>query len=175
MERKKAAINLLKIISGTAAILTIANALNPDSVEEDPRSADFGKIKVGNTRFEMTGGMASVVTLAFRLIRGSTKSSLTGKVSELNTGKFGARTGADVIYNFFENKLSPFSSVIKDILKGETFEGKEPTLLGELKNLLVPIPITNYEELKNDPNSAPILLSIIADGLGIGTNTYSKK
>lgn len=173
--RKQAAINLIKIIGGTAAVLTIANAINPDSVEEDPRSADFGKIRIGDTRFEVTGGMASLVTLAFRLIQSSTKSSTTGKVTELNTGKFGAPTGKDVLYNFFENKLSPAVSVMKDILEGETFKGEKPTLIEEVKNLLMPIPITNFMELKDNPNSANIILAMIADALGIGTNTYSKK
>lgn len=172
--RKQAAINLTKIVSGTAAILTIAKAINPDSVETDPRSSDFGKIKIGNTRFDVSGGMASVVTLASRLITQSSKSSSTGKVSQLNTGEFGSQTGTDVVYNFFENKLSPAASIVRDILKGQDFEGNKPTILGELNNLLTPLPISNYQELTKDPNAAPVLLAMAADALGIGTNTYGK-
>jgi len=40
----------MRAVLGTAAVLTIAKALKPGSVEDDPRSADFGKIKIGNTR-----------------------------------------------------------------------------------------------------------------------------
>jgi hypothetical protein len=172
--RKEAAKNLTKVILGTAAVLTIAKALNPDSVEEDPRSSDFGKIKIGNTRFDVSGGMASVITLAARLISMSSKSSTTGKVSPLNSGGFGSSTGTDVVYNFFENKLSPAAAIIKDLLKGEDFQGNKPTIIGELNNLLMPLPISNFIELKDDPNSAPILLAMMADALGIGTNTYGK-
>jgi len=179
--RKQAAINLVKVISGIAGVLTIANAVKPGSVETDPRSADFGKIRVGDTRFDVTGGMSSLVTLASRLITMSSKSSTTGKVTQLNaktkTGApmYGAQTGKDVVVNFLENKLSPMASVIKDLLEGADFNGNSPTPVNELKNLLEPIPVATYEELKKNPKSADILMSMILDALGISVNTYSAK
>ena len=179
--RKQAAINLLKIVSGTASVLAIAKILKPESVELDPRSADFGKIRIKDTRFEVSGGMASVITLASRLITSSTKSSLTGEVKPLNArdknGKplYGGQTGTDVVYNFFENKLSPAAAVVKDLLKGQDFEGNKPTLGSTAKNMFVPFPFTNFQELQTNPNSANTLIAMIADALGIATNTYSKK
>jgi len=171
--KKQAAVNLVKIVSGTAAILVIAGAVSPGSVDWDPRSADFGKIKIKNTRFDVSGGMASVITLAARQITNSTKSSTTGLVKELGTGEFGASTRLSVAYNFFENKLSPMYSAIKNLLKARDFEGKRPTPISTLKDLFVPIIITNYKELKDDPESADMLLAMIAEGLGISTGTYS--
>jgi hypothetical protein len=172
--RKQATINLVKVITGIAGVLATAEAIRSGSVEKDPRSTDFGKIRVGNTRFDVSGGMASLVTLASRLITMSSKSSTTGKVTPLNSGDFGAMTGKDVIYNFFENKLSPLLSVMKDLAQGEDFNGNKPTLGGELKNLFVPLSITTLDELMKDPNSANPVLAIIADVLGIATNTYGK-
>lgn len=172
--RKQASINLLKVVTGTAAVLTVANALMPGSVETDPRSSDFGKIKVGDTRFDVTGGMSSLLVLASRLATMSSKSSTTGKVNPLNSGKFGAQTGEDVIVNFFENKLSPILSVVKDLAKGQDFNGNKPTIGHELENLFVPLSVSTYNELKADPNSADIVLSMIADGLGLVANTYGK-
>jgi hypothetical protein len=171
--KKQAAMNLVKIIGGTAAVLATANAVKPGSVQKDPRSSDFGKIKIGHTRFDVSGGMASIVTLAARLLTMSSKSTTTGQVTKLNSGKFGAQTGTDVVYSFLENKLSPIAGVIRDLLKGQDFQGKKPTLKGEASNLFMPLPVTNYLELKNDPQSANKLLAIIADALGIGTNTYA--
>jgi hypothetical protein len=174
--RKQAALNMVKTVGGIAAILAIAKAIDPKSVEEDPRSADFGKIRVGDTRFDVTGGMASIATLAMRQMRNSTKSSMTGKVTKLNTGKYGMPTRGTVLWNFFENKLSPAASVVNETwFKGKDRQGNKPTLLGETSNLLTPLPITTYLELKNNPNSAPILAALVADELGISTNTYSKK
>ena len=172
--RKQAAINLTKIILGTAAVLGTAKIIDKKSVDFDPRSSDFGKIKVGNTRFDVTGGSSSLAILAARLLTSSSKSSTTGKVSALNTGKFGSQTTLDVVYNFFENKLSPATSVVKDLLKGQTFQGTKPTIGNEAVNLFVPLPVTTGIELYQNPHSANIILSLIADGLGIATNTYGK-
>lgn len=171
--KKQAAINLAKVISGTASILGVAHAINPKSVELDPRSSDFGKIRVGNTRFDVTGGMSSIATLSARLLSQSTKSATTGVVKKLNSG-YGSPTGMDVATDFFANKLSPAASVVKDLIKQEDFNGNKPTVPGELKNLFVPLPITTFKELRDDPRSANVLLGILADGLGISTNTYGK-
>lgn len=171
--RKQAAINTVKIITAMAGIMAITHAINPNSVELDPRSSDFGKIKIRDTRFDITGGMASLATLAARSVTLSSKSTTTKKINKLNSGKYGAQTLRDVFVDFASNKASPAAAVILDTwLRGTDFSGKKPTLKGELENFLVPLPITNYQELKNDPNSANKLLAILADALGISTNTY---
>jgi len=171
--RKEAAINTVKVIGAIGITLAIAKALRPDSVEEDPRSSDFGKIKIGNTRFDITGGMSSLAVLGSRLVTMSSKSSVTGIVSPLNSDTYGAKSGMDVLGSFFEGKLSPITSLVRDVLKGHDFSGKHITVVGEMANLAAPLMITNAIELYQDPKSAPLLLAMIADGLGIGTNTYS--
>ena len=181
--KKQAAYNLAKIVATTGAILWTADQLWPGSVEWDPRSANFGKIKIGDTRFDVTGGMASVVTLASRVTptmhNGEwgfySKSSITGKYTKLNSGKFGAYTVMDVIDNYWQGKLSPIAGAFRDVARGQNFQGKEPTVGNVALNLLTPIPIQTYLELKNNPNSADLLLSMILEGLGISANTYSKK
>ena len=178
--RKQAAVNVVKVISGVAAILAIAEAVKPGSIEKDPRSSDFGKIRIGDTRFDVSGGMASIITLASRLIptiwgQGYSKSSTSGKIQKINSGKFGAPTGQDVVFNFFTNKLSPVGSVVRDMINEKDFDGDKTTFTGELSNLGLPMPIATYEELKNNPNSADTLLSMIADAHGFSANTYSKR
>lgn len=170
--KKQAAINLVKVVSGTAAVLVLADSIAPGSVQWDPRSTDFGQIRVGNTRFDVSGGARSIITLAARLATGSTVSG--NHVVELNTGKFGAPTSLDQVVNFFTNKASPATGVLVSFLKGRNFEGEKPTIAGEALNLVKPLMVSNYEELKNNPNSANILVSLLADALGIGTNTYGK-
>jgi hypothetical protein len=142
-------------------------------VEKDPRSADFGKIRVRDSRFDVTGGMGSILTLAARLATNSTKSSTTKRVTQLGTGKFGSSDRVDVLVNFAQNKFSPAASVMKDLLVGHDFKGNKPTVLGEASNLLTPLPVANAWESFKNPNAAPLLSTIIADGLGISVNTYS--
>lgn len=178
--RKQAAKNLLKIITGTSAIITVANAVHPGSVELDPRSSDFGKIKVGHTRFDVTGGSSSIFTLAARLApvligkAPETKSTTTGQITKLNSGAYGSQTGMDLINNFFDNKLSPVASVVRDVMKGQNQNtGTKPTIGNETSNLFTPLGIQNYEQMKNDPKAANTLMTAIIDGLGINANTFS--
>lgn len=170
--RKEAAKNLLKIVAGTSTVLAIADKLHPGSVEWDPRSSDFGKIRIGDTRFDVSGGMASMITLVARVAKQSTKSTSTGQITKLGT-KFGQKSGSDVAFDFFAGKLSPASSFLKHLFIDRAgYMGEPLTVKGELTNLFVPMPITTFQELRLNPNSANNLLAIIADGLGISTNTY---
>ena len=169
--KRHAAINLLKAASAVGAILVTADAVLPGSVDWNPTSSDFGKIKVGDTRFDVTGGMGSLVILGQRLASVFTgtgvKSSSSGKITSLTSGEFGQPTAIDEIVNFFGNKLSPAGAVVKDLLKGKDFTGNKPTIVGELGNLFVPMPITQAIETANTPNSADALLATIADALGV--------
>ncbi len=169
--KKQAAINLLKTVAGITTVLATAKTLYPDTVEKDARSSDFGKIRVGNTRFDVAGGMAGFATLGARLFTNSSKSSTSGKITELGEG-YKAPTRWSVTSDFFTNKFSPIFSETKQRMEGETFSGEDPTVLKSLVNLLAPLSIANAWETKEEKDRANLLLIIISDALGIGTNTY---
>lgn len=181
--RRQAAGNLLKIVGGMAAVLFTAEQLWPESVEWDPRSSNFGKIKIGNTRFDITGGMGSMVTLAARLtpvfkdgkVQFWSKSAVSGRWTNLAAGKYGQQTGLDVLESFWEGKLSPSLGIVRDVLKGSTFDGEPVTVSSALRTLTVPISYQSFTEAMNDPNAAPLLAVFILDGLGIGSSTYGRK
>ena len=170
--RKQAAINLLKMASSMAVILMISKGLDDDSVEWDSRSANFGKIKAGDKRFDVTGGMSSLLVLASRIATQSTKSSVTDVVTEFDGG-YGAPDGMDMLWNFTENKFSPVFSVIKQLVEQKTFEGEKPTVMNQLKNLTIPIVIEQGYEAAQRETMANTLLVIIADALGVSANVYS--
>jgi hypothetical protein len=167
--RKQAALNLVKVISGTAAILTIANALKPGSVDWDPRSSNFGKIKVGSTKFDVTGGMGSIAVLAAQLAKNQTKSATTGVLNDMGTG-LGQQNRFDVTVDFFANKASPAAAVVRDLMKGQDFNGNKPTVASSAKNLLVPLPVSLAVDNRNDPQKANQLLISLVDGLGVATS-----
>ena len=178
--RRESAKNLAKMAGSVASVLFIAEQLWPGSVESDPRSANFGKIKIGDTRFDVTGGMASLVTLASRLVptihNGKlgfwSKSGTSGKYTDLLAGKYGQQTALDVLENFVEGKTSPLAGALRDIWKGEHFGGEKVTPGSTLKNLVTPISIQTFQDLRTNKDAAPTLSSMILDGLGISTSTY---
>jgi hypothetical protein len=178
--RKQAAENLLSVIVGQAIVYGIATLIKPDWTEWDPTSSDFGKLKVGNTRFDISV-TAPLIRLAARLgpllfgAKSSIKSSTTGKTIELNTGKYGSLTGLDVLYDFLENKKAPALEVIWARLSGKyKYTDETPTVAGDLRTLFVPLPIENVFELTDSEESANLLISIIADEYGVFTSTYGR-
>lgn len=172
--RKEAAKNLGKIVLTSAAIITIANAIKPGSAETDPRSSDFGKIKVGNTRFDYTGGAGSLIVLASRISTLSSKSSTTGVVKKLNSGEYGSQTGLDVLVDFLAGKTPPTTGAIVAALRGADFKGEKPTLGSQIQRVTVPITIQNAIALKDD-NSTSAVLGVLLDAFGINATTYSKQ
>lgn len=169
--RMEAAKNLIKTLAGIGTVLATAQMLwGDDAVEWDPRSSDFGKIKIGKTRFDITGGNGSLITLLGRQITGETKTK--GNIKSITTGKFGAPSRGSVLMNFTENKLSPLAQEIQDRLVGKTFEGNKPTLMNTAKNFFVPLGIANINETKDQKDRADLLLIGIMDALGVGSQTY---
>jgi len=176
--RKEALTNLMKIIGGIAATTTAINALKPGTVEIDPRSTDFLRVKIGDTRFNYTGGLGSVITLASRvapliLLQESYTKNSKGELVELNSGKYGSRTGFDVLTDFMQGKSSPLLGMILSQLEGQTFGGDRLTVGNQITNLAMPLPIQNYVETQQNPKSADLLMTTIADAIGLFATTYS--
>ena len=173
MAKREAATNLLKIVGITATVIAIANALKPGSAELDPRSSDFGKIKVGDTRFDITGGASSIVTLAARLLTNTKKSATTGVAMPYGIG-YGADTRLDAFSNFMLNKTTPPAGVVRDLLKGENWKGEPFTWGDSLYDAFTPIILRQTIDLK-DNASADRIAGVIADGLGISSTSFTKK
>ena len=180
---REAAKNTLNVIATVAAISTIAKILDPTSVDSDPRSTNLGRIKVFGHWTDITGGMASIATLAARLTPsvhdgkwGFWYKSSKGNYTDLMAGKYGQLTALDVAENFFEGKLSPALGIIRDVWRNEVFGGGKPTPKALAKGVTTPISIQNFEQLKKDPNTTSILGTMILEGLGfsIGISSTQK-
>jgi hypothetical protein len=84
-----------------------------------------------------------------------------------------------LVEDFFQNKLSPIAGEGLNSLKGETREGGRPftpseplTWIETAGRLITPLPVKNTMEVLKDPNAAPLVATLILDGLGFGANTY---
>ena len=181
--KKQARLVLTRIIATVATALTIAKFIDPDSVDEDPRSTNFGKIKLFGHFVDITGGMASLATLASRIIPtihngewGLWKKSSTGNWTNMIAGQYGQEDAWDLVVNgLFSNKLSPIAGVVRDALRGEMFGGETFNFKNAVSNLITPLSIQNYQDMKDDPDSSFILGSVIVEGLGFSTSTYRYK
>jgi len=168
--RQVGAIQSLKGIAVIAAFLALADALDPDSVEWNPNKTTFGGIKKGTIIYEPFKMFTPYVVLASRLLTGSYV-AITGKTTQLNTGRYGQLTKYDVLVNFMAGKASPPLRILIDILRGENFRGEKPTITGEVTGVLTPIPAQTARELYNNPYVADEdkILAMIAEFLGVRT------
>jgi len=161
-----------QLVSTTGAGLTILGLakMAGAKVGTDWRSADFGKIIIGNTRFDVWGGFVQYARLAGQLFTGEVVSSTTGKVSRLGEG-YRPRTQADILRTAVEYKLSPPFSFALSLLKGQEAFGGEFKLTDEVAKRLIPIVIQDLVDVYKDD---PSLLPISALGIfGVGLQTYS--
>lgn len=171
--QKKAAQNLVKFIMGSASILAIASMFgDDDTVEWDPRSSDFGKIRIGDTRFDVSGGTAGVITLAARLLTGETKNT-KGIMVKLGDPKvYKGDNRWSVTWNFFQNKFTPTWQVAKTLMTGKNFNGEPPTVSNVLWDMYAPIGIQNFLETAENERAANLIAILVSDALGISTGTY---
>ena len=119
--RKVIARDLAEYYATGMGVMAMAKAGGAE-IEDDPRSSDFGKIKVGNTRYNYWGAFQPMASLAGRIYSGEIKSTGTGKIKD--------KSRIGIIGAFLRTKLAPVPGRLIDIGLGETVLGDpvEPTL-----------------------------------------------
>ena len=169
--RKQALRGMAQLLGGISLTLWMAKMAGAE-VGLDPRSADFAKIKVGDTRVDIAGGLQQYLVAASRLVKGESVSSTTGKVTSLTETGFAKPSRADILANFAENKLAPVPAWGVDFLKGENFAGDKFDPLKEGGRAFLPLGLENaYEGYKvgGPPTGAA---SLLLGGIGFGVQTY---
>lgn len=134
----------------------------------NPLSNRFGRVTFPGTAIgiDFTGGNRSVVGLMSNLYKGKYYDARLGIWRE--KGFFQMSDGKPY-YDFVTAKFAPVPAVLRDMIKGEHFGGKEVTPQSIVTNLLMPITVDNVLTegvSKNDWSSA--LLVLAGEGLGLG-------
>ena len=155
---------------GIGLTLALAEWAGADVVR-DPRNIDFGKIKVGNTRVDITGGHQGYVVNAYRILKKESVSSTTGKVTELEGG-FGNRSRVSVAADFFKNKLAPVARYGVGYGENESFGGGEFDPLKEAGKSFVPIGVAGTIEAYKQGGAVPAAVTGGLGGIGFGAQTY---
>jgi hypothetical protein len=173
--RKMAVRSFLKLIGTGTAILSIAKLAGGDDVqvEDDPRSSDFGKIRIGNARWDVWGGYQQWVVLASRMISGQSKAASTGQIRDLSENKWPYNNSRlDTAYRFTEGRLAPVPSLVFDLMRGQTAIGEPITISGEAMNKLVPLYIQDITETIKEDNAKLTVGVGIPSFFGVGTQVF---
>jgi len=168
--RKIAAGLIVKFIAANLILLAALKAMFGDkiSVETDPRSSDFGKIRFGNVRLDFWAGYQQISRVVAQVVTG-TKKTGTGKVRPVTRAEAGLR--------FLRGKLSPAASLVWDMTEGQSFVGEEmeatPSgIAKEVFNRSVPMSIQDVVDATRHQGLTAGILTLPMATLGVGVSAY---
>lgn len=137
--RNEAARQLASFVGVNAAILGMIKATGAGDVELDPRSSDWGTIRIGNRRYDPWAGYKPIVNLIARsgvtakntlaeYLPEGTLATDTPNVKQINTpdgpGLLYTKSGLKIIGDFLRAKLAPVPGEVANQLTGRDVTGQ---------------------------------------------------
>lgn len=173
--RKEALSSLVAFSALLGGTLTAIAATGVE-VGADPRSADFGKVKIGNTRYDISGGFVQYPRLLSQILTGQKVSSTSGAERDVTAG--------EILGGFAEGKLNPllaFAWTVANTLPGDDGNplvrkdnfGEDVNIAQKGAEMSMPLNVSGMIETSNDVGD-PILgvLMNIPSFFGAGVQTY---
>ena len=170
--RKEALKSMIRFVAAGSTVLSLAKMAGAE-VGLDLRSADFGKMKVGNTRYDIWAGYQQYPRLIAQLATGTLISSTTGKPITLGEG-FKPLTRAGIVGRAIEMKTAPLPSFFLAMLRGTTSIGDQFEWDVETANRMMPMIAGDFYDLYKERGVAGIPMALPAV-LGVGVQTYGEK
>jgi hypothetical protein len=157
-------------------------------IEEDPRSSDFGKVKIGNTRIDPMAGMLQNLVFVSRtgswMLRGTEfgREAIDGdkiKGGELmnmrdavgNPAQSGDTMGGTTL-KMIQTKLAPWPSAIWNVMAGEDAVGNRVQLETEMLGLYLPLSQVEMYNAMREHGANPGMIYSAINLLGWGVSTY---
>jgi hypothetical protein len=165
--------DIAKTIAFGVSLLGLAKAAGAD-VETDPRSPDFGKIRGGNTRWDIWGGFQQYVRIASQIWSGKAKSA-SGAIRSLDGESFPYKTRLDQLASFFRGKLAPVPGTVVDMLAGKNVVGEEFDPAKKVSELFIPMIAQDINEAWKDQGVKALFTIGLPSAFGVGTTTYKPK
>ncbi len=165
--RKEAAKMLATFMGTGATIVGLLQFTDDSKVELDPRSSDFGKIKVGDTRLDIWTGYVQYAKFLGQVLTAQRKSSF---------GNLNPAERLEIIERMIQSKLSPAAGFLIDLLKGENYMGEElfvdtRTSIKQLRDRFMPLFLQDmWEAIEQNGQSG--IWQALPGVAGVGVITY---
>jgi hypothetical protein len=185
--RRQYARDLISNVTLGLTVLGLAKLAGAE-VGTDPTSADFGKIKVGNTRVDIWGGFQQYAVLLSRLWLGRKTSSVTGIESEFTgaldilKGDFSKGSGFNpnnmltILTDFAENKTSPNTRLALSLFRGlKDANGNKLSLTTEALNITVPLILQQFVEAYEQEGLGFAIATTLPAAVGFNVATYGEQ
>lgn len=135
--------------------------------EIDPRSSEFGKIRLGATRLDFWGGYGQYIRFATQFASAQKKVA-SGQIQDMNRW--------NTVQKFIQSKDSPSLGFVQDLLMGEDYSGNKMNLSGDsikqqAYNRLV---FLSVQDMADSFNQNGLAMGLVAapSAMGVGVVTY---
>ena len=142
-------------------------------VEDNPLSSDFGKIKVGNTRYDLFAGHQQLVVLFMKCMEAAEKSAATGVTKQYYEG-YNPKTRDETLIKFLRSKASPTAGIAYDYLKGEFFDRTPFEWSKVLPRVVVPLIIQDMKSIYEIEGIEGVAKTFPFTFFGVGTQTFEE-
>jgi hypothetical protein len=142
------------------------------NVETDPRSSDFGKIKIDNTRYDIWGGFQPYITFFTKFMLKQKITVGDDRVKDLNGKGTGITTQMELALSFLRGKLAPIPATAVDYLSGRTQDYKPFSWKAEAQNKLLPLISSDLKEAYKEEGVKALFTVGLPATFGVGVNTY---
>jgi N12 class adenine-specific DNA methylase len=170
------------VMSFLGLTVALGRLLGGDDEEEkptvslDPRSSDFLKIKIGETRIDPMSGLSQVVVLASRIATGKRVRADGEVVSLRGDDKEHATSGVfGVMADFLRTKLAPIPGAIVDIPAEENVVGQTVTPASAAVNLVFPLSLREISDTAESRGIPQGVLITLLSLHGMGASTYGSR
>ncbi|MDD5095060.1 MAG: hypothetical protein PHV74_11880 [Dehalococcoidia bacterium] len=155
-------------IGGLLATLKMAGVID---VELDPRSSDFGKARVGNTRFDVWGGSQQYIRFIATMVDEQAKAAGGGGLYPVE------RT--DAAWRFLQGKASPAVSLGLDLINEQDFIGDEFGIYDiasakTARERLMPMLFQDVLDTLSQSGPLMAVSTGIPGAFGVGISSYGK-
>ena len=165
--------DMTSTISFGLLVLALFKANGAD-VEDDPRSSDFGKIRLGDTRWDIWGGFQQPIRYVIQFVSGQKKSSASGKITELDGTNYSKQTRLGVFGSFLRSKLAPIPAMAIDAMAGENMIGERFDLVKNWHKSITPLVWQGtYESANQDGWGFALTATLVPSTFGVGVQSYA--
>ena len=142
--------------------------------EDELTSSDFFKLKFGNTRVDVFGGLLQATVLMSRLAKGET-TTISGKTKKLRGPDvgFGDDDTWDVIGRFGRTKLNPSLGAAINLLSGSNVVGEEASPETEIPKLFTPMVWNDFVDAGKEYGWTEGMLAGWMAIMGLGVQTFN--
>lgn len=169
--RKMIAMEYARFLMGVSVAIGLAMLMRDEDdetkpIELDPRSANFGKVRFGDTFLDPLAGLAQVTVFLARVASGETRTTTKDELKplrdayrltdiapglgdgyELGKTGYGGRDVPDVIASFLRSKLAPVPGAVINVATGKNMIGETVTPMSAAGELVTPMSVGNLVDV----------------------------